>query len=132
MLAKALAWLAPPPSALYTGGISETSEFLHRVQVAKAKWVRPYPLPSFDYRPRRAYTHENGLAATISGLFWSSHQLGRDADARRSQHRHRVHLRFFHSNDHPADFPAGIHGAVPTHFRFGSLVRYAAAVCLAI
>src|SRR5580693_10004023 len=42
----------------------------------------------FDYQPRRAYTHENGFAFTISRLFRPSHQLGRDVDACRSQHRY--------------------------------------------
>jgi hypothetical protein len=89
-------------------------------------------LPNFDYQPRRAYTHENGFAFTISRVFRPSHQLGRDADACRSQHRHCVYVRFFCSNDHEADFSAGRHCAVQPPFWIGSLVRHAAAVCVAI
>src|SRR5580693_9928395 len=88
-------------------------------------------LPIFDSRPRRAYTHTTGFALAISGVVWSSHQLGRDADACDSQHHHRLHLRFFHSDPGEADFSSGIHGAVQSLFRTGSLVRHAAAVCLA-
>jgi len=54
-----------------------------------------------------------------------------DADARDSQHRHRVHRRFFRSNPYPAASPSGIHGAAQSHFRVGSLVRHEEAVRLA-
>src|SRR5882672_3941634 len=66
----------------------------------RSRPLRNLTLPIFDYQPRPAYTHENGFAFTISRVFRPAHQLGRDADACRSQHRHCVYVRFFCSNDH--------------------------------